>query len=980
MASKFWAASSSDDDDDEKEEKSSEEGEDGKEEGSSSDSSSGSGSSSDSDSDSDAESAGDFLMSGSDSSGSDDEVRIVKSARDKRLGELSACADEIRNKMKINDWSAIQGLFDELNKRLDKIQKTDGGGVPRSYIKLLVELEEFLGETLSNKDVKKKMSPTNAKALNTMRQRLKKHNPDYADMMNAFRENPESPSESSSDDEVEQEGSDGEEGEEGDEVWETKTKDKKKDKILTMDPKDITYELVTKKLKEVILTRGRRGTDKQEQVDMLQFLTTIAKGPAQKFEVMAQLVSSLFDLNPGMAGHLKTSVWKKCVIQMLDMLKLLEANPQIKVVEAMEDTEEVRIEEPEGKEIEVWGNLVAFVERLDDEMFKSLQVIDPHTHEYMSRLKDEPVFLALAQKVLDYLARTNNERDMPKVALRLAEHFYFKTRKVYDAMRVLTIKQQQVAAEAALDPADLPDEPDEQIEVKVPSDYVMGVDCHVVVGGLVELIFRTGDERTKARAMLCTIYHKAIHDDFYGARDLLLMSHLQDSVHNMDISTQILHNRSMAQLGLAAFRAGLIVESHACLNDLYGSGHMKELLAQGMAMARYQEKTPEQELLEKRRQMPFHMHITLELVESVYLISAMLLEVPNMAANPLNPKKKMMSKSFHRHLDTYNRQMFTGPPENVRDHVMAATKALMRGDWARAYGYIASLTVWNLVPAKEPVLEMLSTKLQSEALRTYLFTYSPQYNSLSCDQLCQMFNLPEKVVYNFVSKMMMNEELHGSWDQPTRTIVMQNVDASRLQQLAMQFADKAMVMIDLNERALAYRTGGLRDNDDEGGRPGGRRGGWNEEEGGGGRGGRGGRGGDRGGGGGGGMSRGGRGGDRGGGRGGGGYGGGGDRDRGGGGYGGGGGGGGGGGYGGGGGGYGGGGGDRGGRGGGDRSGGYGGGGGDRGGRGGDRGGRPSSYSRSDRPGGPGGGGGGAGAGGGDRMSTLGFFGGGGRAN
>ena len=64
---------------------------------------------------------------------------------------------------------------------------------------------------------------------------------------------------------------------------------------------------------------------------MLTYLASVAKGPAQRFEVLAQLVSSLFDLNPSMSAHLKTSVWKKCVINLLDMIKLLEDHPNVKV-------------------------------------------------------------------------------------------------------------------------------------------------------------------------------------------------------------------------------------------------------------------------------------------------------------------------------------------------------------------------------------------------------------------------------------------------------------------------------------------------------------------------------------------------------------------------------------------------------------------------------------------------------------------------
>ena len=41
--------------------------------------------------------------------------------------------------------------------------------------------------------------------------------------------------------------------------------DKKKDKLLTMDPTEITYEMVNKKLREIALARGKKGVDRQEQ-------------------------------------------------------------------------------------------------------------------------------------------------------------------------------------------------------------------------------------------------------------------------------------------------------------------------------------------------------------------------------------------------------------------------------------------------------------------------------------------------------------------------------------------------------------------------------------------------------------------------------------------------------------------------------------------------------------------------------------------
>lgn len=54
------------------------------------------------------------------------------------------------------------------------------------------------------------------------------------------------------------------------------------------------------------------------------------------------------------------------------------------------------------------------------------------------------------------------------------------------------------------------------------------------------------------------------------------------------------------------------------------------------------------------------MHINLELLECVYLVSAMLLEIPYMAAHEFIPDRRMISKQFHHQLRVGERQPLLG--------------------------------------------------------------------------------------------------------------------------------------------------------------------------------------------------------------------------------------------------------------------------------------------------------------------------------
>lgn len=205
-----------------------------------------------------------------------------------------------------------------------------------------------------------------------------------------------------------------------------------------------------------------------------------------------------------------------------------------------------------------------------------------------------------------------------------------------------------------------------------------------VMANLCKYIYaKDSTDRLRTRAILCHIYHHAIHDNWFEARDLMLMSHLQDTITHSDPLTQILYNRTMVQLGLCGFRHAEIRDAHNALLDIQLGGRSKELLAQGLLPQRHHERSNDQEKIEKQRQMPFHMHINLEMLECVYLVSAMLLEIPYMAAHEFDARRRMISKSYYQQLRSSERQALVGPPESMREHVVAASKAMRNGDWKK---------------------------------------------------------------------------------------------------------------------------------------------------------------------------------------------------------------------------------------------------------------------------------------------------------
>lgn len=167
-----------------------------------------------------------------------------------------------------------------------------------------------------------------------------------------------------------------------------------------------------------------------------------------------------------------------------------------------------------------------------------------------------------AQSYLESRQGSSRNADLCHIYIRRIEHIYYKVgisiTLTVQLKRLLfyqvSRKHYGKGARTVLDNGTLTrykeKNVDENIEEKsdgsekqeaVESEGVSEVDTGAIMAELTKFIYNHDDEYSpiKTRAILCHIYYHAIHDRWFQARDLMMMSHLQDGIQFADIPTQV---------------------------------------------------------------------------------------------------------------------------------------------------------------------------------------------------------------------------------------------------------------------------------------------------------------------------------------------------------------------------------------------------------------------------------------------------------
>ncbi|CAF3860469.1 unnamed protein product [Rotaria sordida] len=281
-----------------------------------------------------------YIINNDDDDDTENVKRIVRSEKDKRYEEIEENIKKIKQVIRIRDIKQVYECFENLIKVYDKARRVIEKEqiIPRFYIKIIVQLEDFVNECWNNKDWCNKFNKTNSNNLKILRQKLRQYIQieSFQNEKNSYREVNDDVveiNETSSSDDFSSENNDDSIDNElplnqsyinfflqnttitkrrEKECKSIRQSDEKKFKEITSKEDILKFDNdkeILKKLNEIVSTRGKHSTNYHDQFEYLNNLRQYVKKQNLCVEIDIKIL--LIDITISFDYHQKENRYSK---------------------------------------------------------------------------------------------------------------------------------------------------------------------------------------------------------------------------------------------------------------------------------------------------------------------------------------------------------------------------------------------------------------------------------------------------------------------------------------------------------------------------------------------------------------------------------------------------------------------------------------------------------------------------------------------
>ncbi|MES1903546.1 MAG: Eukaryotic translation initiation factor 3 subunit C, partial [Paramarteilia canceri] len=235
----------------------------------------------------------------------------------------------------------------------------------------------------------------------------------------------------------------------------------------------------------------------------------------------------------------------------------------------------------------------------------------------------------------------------------------------------------------------------------------------------------------------------------------------------------------------AAFRKGEFEICHQFISEIQCSTRSRELLAQSLYYIK--EKSELRKLVDPRIQVPYHLEVPYDLIEFVYLVSALFTEFSTSIVSGIGKKiscaQDLSNLSISRHLKyillkVEEEYIFLGTPEKVSEHIYCLFRALLVYDYKKAIEIIDSKTLRNKVlihfENSDDLLDKIFVKIRKICMQNFLMLCSHNYNSILIKNLANSFDLTSEQTLQIICGKLCENQLNGFIDEKNMRLVFFN--------------------------------------------------------------------------------------------------------------------------------------------------------------------------------------------------------------